>query len=646
MKRPTPTQMKVDTAGIRSRYRTPSGVFLGPWMRDNEHMSSLTPLSTIAEIEAATGSATTPRLFLDLVRSAPTSPALHSMKGDDGWNVWTLQDFSDQVAGAAAGLASVGVGNGERVLLMMRNRPDFHWFDAAAQFLRATPVSIYNSSSPEEVEYLAGHAEARVAIVEDAGFLDRVLKVRKDLPLLERIYVIEPPDGPLPDGVFAAGDLFEHGSADLDALAAATSPDDIATLIYTSGTTGPPKGVMISQYNVVYTIEILKRSIEFDDFLGMRVVSYLPMAHIAERAVSHYQSMILGYSVYCCPDPNQLTMYLKEVHPQLAFGVPRVWEKIYNGVNAALSADPDRKAQFDDGVNAAIEIRRSNLDGDFTDEQQATLDFLDSVAFANVRELVGLDAIELAITGAAPIPDPVLEWFNAIGVPLAEIYGMSETTGPMTFSPERPKIGTVGRGCHGMEVRIADDGEVVCRGGNIFQGYFKQPDKTAETIVDGWLHSGDIGEVDDEGYIRIVDRKKELIITSGGKNISPANLEAALKTIPLIGQAAAIGDGRKFVSAILVLDPEATAVWAKATGKEGQSLAELSIDPDVLSEVQAGIDEVNEQFAQVEQIKKFTLVGEEWMPDSDLLTPTSKLKRRGVNARYDAEIEAMYAGLS
>ena len=202
---------------------------------------------------------------------------------------------------------------------------------------------------------------------------------------------------------------------------------------------------MISQYNVVYAIEILKRSIDFDDFVGMRVVSYLPMAHIAERAVSHYQSMMLGYSVYCCPDPNQLTMYLKEVHPQLAFGVPRVWEKIYNGVNAALAADPERKAQFDDGVNAAIEIRRSNLDGDFTEEQQATLDFLDSVAFSNVRALVGLDAVELAITGAAPIPVPVLEWFNAIGVRLAEIYGMSETTGPMTFSPERPKIGTVGR---------------------------------------------------------------------------------------------------------------------------------------------------------------------------------------------------------
>jgi long-chain acyl-CoA synthetase len=565
------------------------------------------------------------------------------MSADGGWNTWTLQEFADQVAKAAGGLAAAGVGTAERVLLMMRNRPDFHWFDAAAQFLRATPVSIYNSSSPEEIEYLAGHAEARVAIVEDAGFLERILKVRGELPALQRIYVIEPPEGPLPDGVFPAAALLDAAPADLDALGALTEPDDIATLIYTSGTTGPPKGVMISQYNIVYTIEILKRSIDFDEFIGMRVVSYLPMAHIAERAVSHYQSMMLGYSVYCCPDPNQLTTYLKEVHPQLAFGVPRVWEKIYNGVNAALATDPDRKAQFDDGVNAAIEIRRSNLDGNFTDEQQATLDFLDSVAFSNVRTLVGLDAVELAITGAAPIPVPVLEWFNAIGVPLAEIYGMSETTGPMTFSPERPKIGTVGRGCHGMEVRIADDGEVICRGGNVFQGYFKQPDKTAETIIDGWLHSGDIGEIDDEGYITIVDRKKELIITSGGKNISPANLEAALKTIPLVGQAAAIGDARKFVSAILVLDPEAAAVWAKSHGREASSPTELAIDPDVIAEVQAGVDAVNQQFAQVEQIKKFTLVGEEWMPDSDMLTPTSKLKRRGVNARYADEIEAMYA---
>jgi long-chain acyl-CoA synthetase len=609
-------------------------------------MTELTPLASIEEVDAAVRGATAPRQFLELVAAHPDAPALHSMNGDSGWNDWTFRQYADNVAKAAAGLRTAGLDVGERVLLMMRNRPDFHWFDTAAQFLRATPVSIYNSSSPEEVEYLAHHAEAEIAIVEDEGFLERVLKVRAELPHLKKIYVIDPPEGPLPDGVAPAEELLTSGSADLDELASVTDPADLATLIYTSGTTGPPKGVMISQYNVCYTIEILRRTIDFEEYIGRRMVSYLPMAHIAERAVSHYQGMTLGYEVFCCPDPNQLTMYLKEVHPQLLFGVPRVWEKVYNGVNAALGADADKKAQFDDGVAAATGIQKASFGRERTEDEAATLSFLDEVAFANVRSLVGLDAVELALTGAAPIPTPVLEWFNAIGVPLSEIYGMSESTGPMTWSPERNKAGYVGRGCQGMEVKIADDGEVICRGGNVFQGYLKQPDKTAETIVDGWLHSGDIGEMDDEGYFRIVDRKKELIITSGGKNISPANLEAALKTIPLIGQAAAIGDQRKFVSAILVLDPEAAPLWATANGKEGMSLPELANDPDAIAEVQKGIDEINTQFAQVEQIKRFTLVGEEWMPDSDMLTPTSKLKRRGVNARYEQEIEAMYDGLS
>jgi long-chain acyl-CoA synthetase len=602
---------------------------------------------TIDELTRQVAGQTAPKKFLELVASNPNSPALHSMKDDapGSWNDWTLQQYADQVAKAAAGLQAAGLTAGHRVLLMMRNRPDMHWFDTAAQFLRATPVSIYNSSSAEEIQYLANHAEAEIAILEDSGFLDRMLEIRDELPLLRRIYVINPPADGLPDGVQLASELMEAGSADLAALAADTSPDDIATLIYTSGTTGPPKGVMVSQFNVVYTVEQLRRCIDFETFLGKRAVSYLPMAHIAERMMSHYQAMILGYSVYCCPDPAQLTLYLKEVHPEIIFGVPRVWEKIYNGVNAALAADPDRKKQFDDGVAAAVEVKRAEITGTATQEQLDTWAFLDSVAFGMVRGLVGLDAVEVAVTGAAPIPKVILEWFNAIGVPLSEIYGMSESSGPMTWSPKRNKPGYVGACIPGAELKIAEDGEVCIRGGNVFQGYFKQPDKTAETLIDGWLHSGDIGELDDEGYVRIVDRKKELIITSGGKNISPANLEAALKTIPLIGQAAAIGDARKFVSAILVLDPEAAVVWAKAHGKEALTPTEMATDPEVLAEVQAGIDEVNEQFAQVEQIKKFTLVGEEWMPDSDMLTPTSKLKRRGVNARYATEIEAMYAGL-
>jgi long-chain acyl-CoA synthetase len=361
--------------------------------------------------------------------------------------------------------------------------------------------------------------------------------------------------------------------------------------------------------------------------------------------MSHYQGAILGYSVFCCPDPNQLAPCLTKVRPEIIFGVPRVWEKIHNGVNAALSADPERKAKFDEGVAAALDIKRAERDGTITDSQRETWAFLDGVAFSAVRGLVGLDQVQVAVTGAAPIPRPVLEWYGAIGVPLSEIYGMSESSGPMTWSPEANRPGSVGREIPGCEVRVAEDGEVICRGGNVFQGYLGQPEKTAETLVDGWLHSGDIGVLDGDGYLSIVDRKKELIITSGGKNISPANLEAALKTIPLIGQAAAIGDNRKFCSAILVLDPEAAGAWAAAHGRAGSETVELAADPAVIAEVQAGVDHVNQQFAQVEQIKRFTLVGEEWLPDSDVLTPTSKLKRRGVLARYAADIEAMYADL-
>jgi long-chain acyl-CoA synthetase len=601
--------------------------------------------ATIAEIDAAVAGGTAPKSFLALAAAHPDSPALRSLRDDGEWNTWTLADYRTNVAKAAAGLAAAGLGADQRVLLMMRNRPDFHWFDLAAQFLRATPVSIYNSSSPEEIQYLASHAEAEIAIVEDAGFLDRILKVRDELPKLKTIYVLHPPTEGAPADVVAADTLMQHGEADLDQLAANTSPSDIATLIYTSGTTGPPKGVMINQYNVVYTVESLRRCIDFDSFVGKRAVSYLPMAHIAERMMSHYQGFLLGYEVHCCPDPNLLTTYLGKVHPQILFGVPRVWEKVYNGVNAALGADPAKKGPFDEAVAAALPIKQAERDGTVTQEQLDTWAFLDAVAFTTVRGLVGLDAVEVAVTGAAPIPRPVLEWFSAIGVPLSEIYGMSESSGPMTWSPQANRPGSVGQEIPGCEVRIADDGEVICRGGNVFQGYLKQPDKTAETIIDGWLHSGDIGEIDADGYIKIVDRKKELIITSGGKNISPANLEAALKTIPLIGQAAAIGDARKFCSAILVLDPEATKVWATAHGKADVPLVQLAADPEVLAEVQAGVDEINQQFAQVEQIKKFHLSGEEWMPDSDMLTPTSKLKRRGVNARFADEIEAMYAGL-
>ena len=602
--------------------------------------------STIDELHAKVAGQTVPTRFLSLAAERPDAVFLRSMatapgSNPVGWNTFTLAEVRALAARTAAGLQALDVEPGERVMLMMRNRPDFHWLDLGAQFVRATPVSIYNSSSGEEIQYLASHAEARVIIVEDAGFLARLMEIRDELPLLEHIFVIEAGDD-LPAGVRPVDELLAHGEADLDTLGAVTSPDDLATLIYTSGTTGPPKGVMITQGNVCYAVEMLNELID-RDVNDWRVVSYLPMAHIAERVTSHYQSLIYGFDVACCPDPSLLTAFLGEVHPNILFGVPRVFEKIYAGVNAAVSADPEKATAFNDGVAAALEIKAAERAGTITQEQRDTWDFLDAVAFSQVRALVGLDEVQVAITGAAPLPAEILEWFNAIGVPLSEIYGLSETSGPLTFTPWANKPGYVGQAAPGMEVRLGDDGEVLCRGGNVFQGYLKAPDKTAEALIDGWFHTGDIGELDDEGYLRIVDRKKELIITSGGKNISPANLEAALKMIPVVGQACAIGDQRKFISALLVLDPEAAPVWAAANGKAGMSLDELAADPDVLAAVQAGVDEVNTKFAQVEQIKKFTLISEEWMPDSDLLTPTSKLKRRGIHARYADAIEAMYA---
>jgi len=313
-------------------------------------------------------------------------------------------------------------------------------------------------------------------------------------------------------------------------------------------------------------------------------------------------------------------------------------------VNAALAADPEKAAQFDAAVEAAVPIVEAVAWDRATDEQRSTWQFLDDVGFRAIRALIGLDECELAITGAAPIPADILRWYRAIGVPLSEIYGMSENSGPMTWAAWRVKPGTVGPAIPGCEVELADDGEIICRGGNVFSGYLGDAEKTAEALdADGWLHSGDIGEIDADGYVRIVDRKKELIITAGGKNISPANLEAALKMIPLVGQAMAIGDQRAFVSALVVLDPEVAPAWAKAQGIEFPNLVELAGDERVIQEVESGLASVMADFNNAERVKKVHVLGEEWLPDSDLLTPTSKLKRRGVVARFGAEIEGLYA---
>lgn len=598
-------------------------------------------MTTTADLDARTAGQTVPNLFLDTLADHGDKAALRWRDADETWHEMTYAEYGDKVARVAAGLAEAGLGPGDRMVMLIRNMPSFHIFDTAALFVGATPVSIYNSSSPDQIEYLANDASAKMAVVEDQGFYEAVSKVRQSIPTLEKVVVVDDAGVTNPDVTYEG--LLASDPIDLAAAAETAKPEDLATLIYTSGTTGPSKGVMIDHANVCWTIQCLYEAFEIEDLSGKRIISYLPMAHIAERMMSHYQALAKGMEVTCLPDPTQLAAYATEVRPNLMFGVPRVWEKIYSGVQAALAADAEKEKAVSEAVEAAGPIAEKMTWGTATDEEIETYQFLDAVAFSTIRELVGLDQLESAVTGAAPIPAELLAWFRTIGVPLSEIYGLSETTGPMTWAPYKVKPGYVGHACPGVEVKLDADGEVLCRGGNVFRGYLNQPEKTDEVLDDGWFRSGDIGEIDDDGYLKIVDRKKELIVTAGGKNLSPANLEAALKMIPLVGQAIAIGDNRPFVSALVVLDPDVAPQWAAKNDIEFTTLEALAEEQKVIDEIEGQLSDVMSEFNNAERVKKVKVLGEEWLPDTELLTPTSKLKRRGIHAHYEEEIEALYS---
>jgi long-chain acyl-CoA synthetase len=598
---------------------------------------------TSAELAREVEGQTVATRFRDTVRARPDAIALRC-RSADGWATTTWSEYADQACRLAAGLRDLGVSRGDRVALMMRNRPEFSLADMAVLLVGGTPISIYNSSSVEQVRYLVGHCGARLAIVEDDGFLERFTAARADLPNLRDVILIEGGAHPS-SGALIWSDVIGAAPVDLDSAAAVATPEDLATVIYTSGTTGQPKGVMIDHANVCWTSESLRRCLYEIDVEGSRVVSYLPMAHIAERMTSHYQGACFGYEITTCPDAAQVGQYLAEIHPEIFFAVPRVWEKMHSGVLAVVEGDPDRKAQLEAALGLGLKVSDcrasgSELPTDLAEEWER----VDAGGLAAVRTLLGLDQCTSAISGAAPLAVEIFDFFRALGVPISEIYGLSETTGPMVFEAFRVKAGTVGRVIPGGELRLGDDGEVLCRGGNIFRGYLDDPEKTAEAVdVDGWLHTGDIGVLDEDGYLRIVDRKKELIITAGGKNISPANLESALKAELLIGQACVIGDKRPFVSALVVLDPEVTPAWASQHGIEASSVAELADHPEVRAELDREVAHAMEPFNNAERVKKFAVLHEEWLPDSEVLTPTAKLKRRGVYGRYGKEIESLYA---
>jgi long-subunit acyl-CoA synthetase (AMP-forming) len=526
---------------------------------------------------------------------------------------------------------------------MLTNRPEFHLADTAAMSLGATPFSLYQTLTPDQIAYQLTDSGAEIVITEQV-FLDQVTAALPQAPGVRHLIVV---DTPADGETIALDDLLatEGDPADVERARAAVQPDDLLTLIYTSGTTGPPKGVQITHHNMMFAVQAFDDVIDFPE--GSRVVSYLPMAHIAERATGHYMPIVLGHTVTCCPNPREVIAYLPEVRPSWFFAVPRIWEKLKAGLEAMIESEPDeqRKTALKWALDVGHRKVRAEQAGEpVPPELAAEHAKADELVLSKLREQLGLDQLEAVYVGAAPTPLAVLEFFHAIGVPVAELWGLSESTGSGAVNlPDRIKIGTVGQCTPGMEMKLGEDGEVLIRGPQVMKGYRNMPDKTAEAIdSEGWLHTGDIGEIDDEGYLKIIDRKKELIITAGGKNISPANIEAKLKAHPLVGHACVIGDDRAFVTALIVLDADVAPAWAAGQGIEETSLEALAQNEAVRAEVERGVEAANEQMSNVERVKKFTILGTDWVPGGDELTPTMKLKRKPVAEKYAAEIEAMY----
>jgi long-subunit acyl-CoA synthetase (AMP-forming) len=525
-----------------------------------------------------------PTLCAAFQRTAAERGDALALRGGGAELSWT--DYAAAVRQAAEGLHALGVRRGDTVALLLSNRPEFHVFDAAAMHLGAVPFSIYATSAPEQVEYVMRDSGARVAVTETA-LRERLAGAPEHVLVAD-----EAPSLPRADGF------------DFESAWRAVDPDDLVTLIYTSGTTGPPKGVELSHRNVLAGWRGMHAAWGQPREPG-RVISYLPTAHIADRFAHHYSAMLFGHSITCCPDPRGVAALLPQVRPTQFAAVPRVWQKIKSAVEGSLLAPPAR---------------------------------LPEPVRAGIRATLGLDRCEVAVCAAAPVPREVLEFFDGLGVPICELYGLSETSAVATAnSPGRIKIGTVGPPLPGVELRLAADGEVLLRGEMVMRGYRNRPDKTVEAIdADGWLHTGDVGMLDEDGYLRIVDRKKELIVNAAGKNMSPANIEATLKgASPLLAQACVIGDARPYNVALLTLDEEAAAAFA----------ARHSVGA-VEREVAAAVERANARLARVEQIKRYRVLDSDWPPGGAELTPTMKLKRRAIDELYADEIEGLYRSAS
>ncbi|UGY94469.1 AMP-dependent synthetase/ligase [Streptomyces gobiensis] len=583
---------------------------------------------------------TLPALLLRNAEDHGGLPALSWRAADgDGWTTLNWAETRQRVAELAAGYAALGVERGEHVLLMMGNRPE-HWLtDLALVHLGAVPVSVYGTAAPEQVAHIVRHSRARFAVIEGAAELPRWEPL---LGVLERLVVVEP--DAVGDHTSYAGVPRPHDTEAFEKGWRQTRATDPLTVVYTSGTTGDPKGVVISHRNVVLNAIALDQVVELPEHAEH--ICYLPFAHIAERMLGIYLPVFRASHVHLCADPAQVATVAKELHPAQFFGVPRVWEKLAASVKAALTLLPqEQRAAVERAGEVAREFVSHRERGEEPPgELAAAYDQAKSRVLDPLLAMAGFDKLVWTASASAPMPLDVVRFWAGFGIIIMDAWGLTETIGVATAnSPTGFRLGSVGRPLDGLEVRIAADGEILVRGATVFDGYLRADGSVAAaTDAEGWFPTGDIGRLDDDGYLWLTDRKKEMIVTSTGKNVSPALVENALKEHPLIGQALVHGDGRSYLVALLVLDPEMAPAWAAQHGIEAPP-AELAGHPAVHAEIDRAVRSANARLNRTEQIKRYRLLGEEWGPQTGELTPSLKLRRRVIREKYGEVIEELYA---
>ncbi|WP_116109766.1 AMP-dependent synthetase/ligase [Amycolatopsis ruanii] len=590
---------------------------------------------------------TLPARLLEHARAMGDKTAMRE-KHRGRWREWTWAEYAERVANVAAGLRELGVEPGDRVAIHAENRPEWVVADLAGQGIGAISMGVYPTSPEAEVEYLLSHSGAKVLIAEDEEQLDKALAVRGRLPELRHLVVMDPRGV----RVEALPDLMtfeqlerprDNALRDYADAVARLDPAATAILVYTSGTTGPPKGAMISHANLVAAGRTFLSALGGgpDD----EVLSYLPLCHIAERLTSVIDSVWAGSVVNFGEGGPSFLNDLRDVQPTVFLGVPRVWEKMLAGTEIRM-ADASRlkRGLYRFWLKQGRRIAPRRMAGRLSAADRIRVWLGEILVFRALREKLGLVRVHTALSGAAPIAPQVLEYLWAIGVPVREGYGQTENTALATLTPERDvRLGAVGKPLDGVEVRIAEDGEIGNRSAGVFQGYYRNPEATAAAVdADGWLHTGDVGEIDDDGFLRITDRKKDIIITAGGKNISPSEIENRLKVSPFVREAIVIGDRRKYLTALIGVEAETVGNWATRRNLAYTTYADLSAKPEVRALIQQVVDETNREFSQVEQIKRFALIGKELDHTDGELTATQKVKRRAIEQRFAEEIEAMY----